>query len=100
MIIELEQQDYVKAIRPFLNGCSFRALFESDGRVLLEPGCYLLLLLMRDHEKVLYKQWLANKSLPFEVNVIPETLLKMKSMRPCVHCGGSKHAGRTIQAGL
>ena len=92
MIIEVEQQDYVNAIQPFLNGCSFRALFEADGRVLLEPGCYLLIRLVRGFEKILYERWLENKSLPVEIHVTPTTLLDMKLIRPCTHCGGAMHA--------
>ena len=87
--IEIEQQDYLNAVRPVRNGCAFRALFEADGRVLLEPGCYLLVNLVHGAERVLYERWLANRKEPIEVDVNPATSVAMKSMRPCGWCGGA-----------
>lgn len=58
---EIEQQDYLNAVKPFRNGCSFRAIFESDGRVLLEPGCYCLVNLINGAEKLFFNKWLGNK---------------------------------------
>lgn len=89
--IEIEQTDYLKAITPFRNGCSFRALFEPDGRVLLEPGCYLLVNLVQGADRVFLDWWRANNKKPFAADVTPETIMAMKAMRTCSWCGGSLH---------
>ena len=91
--VDIEQQDYIRAITPFRNGCSFRAIFEKDGRVMLEPGCYLLVNLVQGVERWFLDQWKKNNKKPFEISPSPETRHEMLKIKPCHWCGGSLMAG-------
>ena len=94
--VGIEQQDYVNAITPFRNGCSFRARFEADGKVTLEPGCYLLVNLVQGADRWFLDRWRENGKKPFEVAVTPETLHEMLKVRPCSWCGGSLMANAEV----
>jgi hypothetical protein len=85
----VKQGDYLKAIRPFRNGCSFRARFEADGRVMLEPGCYCLGNLLQGVDRWFLEQWKANGEKPFEIYPAPETQHGMLKMRECRWCRGT-----------
>jgi len=87
--IEIEEQDYINAITPFRNGCAFRARFEADGKVTLEPGCYLLVNLVGGVERQFLDQWRANGEKPFEIHITQETRHRMMEVRPCAWCGGA-----------
>jgi len=87
--VEIEQSDYINAITPFRNGCSFRARFEADGKVKLESGCYLLVNLVQGADRWFLDRWRENGEAPFEIDVTPETKHEMMKVRPCALCGGS-----------
>jgi hypothetical protein len=82
----LEQKDYINAVTPFRNGCAFRAVVKNDGKVLLEPGCYLLINLISGADKVIYDMWLKNGEEPVEVEIEPETAKAIKDLKPCKWC--------------
>lgn len=90
MKVIIEDEDYIKAITPFYNGCKFIPIFKQDGSVWLDCGCYLLVNLVTGAKKYLYEKWLENNKQPFKIEVSPETKLKMMAEKPCKHCGGAK----------
>lgn len=81
----IEQKEYINAVRPFRNGCSFKLLTQ-DGTTLIEPGCYLLVNLLQGVELELYRKWLENSMKPFKVDLLPETIQEIESMHSCVWC--------------
>jgi len=87
--VEIEQQDYLNAVKPFRNGCSFRARFEADGRVLLEPGCYCLVNLLQGADRWFLDRWRENGEKPFEIHLTPETQHEILKIPKCGWCDGT-----------
>lgn len=87
MEIIISDNDYIKAVTPFLNGCTFRVfVITKDNKVFIEPGCYCLKNLLHGAEYEIYKMWKQNNELPLEIFVSDETRLKLLKMENC-RCG-------------
>jgi len=90
MKVMLDDSEYIEAITPSKNGCTFRLIVKRGGVFLIEPGCYLLVNLMNPVETYLYDRWRTNNKKPFEIKMHENLKLELLKINPCRHCGGVK----------
>ena len=99
MIVDIKFQanDYLKALKPYRNGCAFNLKVKTDGALMLSPGCYLLVSLIQGSD---YELWrLIDKSLEKEIDIrrlshdehIKEIEYKILNadLGQCQHCKGT-----------
>lgn len=94
--------DILKAISTFGNGCDFTLRFEGS-RVFLSYGCYGVHVNLVQGARRDLMLWLGTKN-PGERELIglhPRTVLELKQRKPCHECGGftfSEIGGRAAAA--
>ncbi len=88
MKIEIEDKDYIKAITPFRNGCSFKPLIKSNGDIYIDVGCCLYPNLLDDTGAHILYKFIENGKKPYKISISPETKTHILSIIPCKCCGG------------
>lgn len=88
MIVIIEDADYIEALRPFNNGCSFKLAPENhaSGKPQIMYGCYLLQYLVQGAELVLMGRVKAAPAQRLPIDVSAETLAILRQFK-CRHCG-------------
>jgi hypothetical protein len=83
--------DALLSMSTFPNGCDFRLRFEGR-RIFLEWGCYGVHVNLTQGANRALMEWLQSAGrgdrelLPDQIQ--PETLVELKSRKPCLQCGG------------
>lgn len=83
--------DALLSMSTFPNGCDFRLRFEGQ-RIFLEWGCYGVHVNLVQGPRRTLTEWLQaagrndRELIPSQIQ--PETLVELKSRKPCLQCGG------------
>ena len=90
MKIILEESDYIEAITPFRNGCSFRPTFKQNGDVYLGYGCECFVNLVTGAEEQFVRMIRRSNDKLIKLDISPEIRVAMLKVEPCKLCGGAR----------